>query len=154
MVASGSMTLVKGRGFLREDIVRFANKSVSMGSLYGAVSCFMFLVLLMLYLEAGAQGSGWQDFQWLFSSVYLGWMYFRKAYIAPFLQKIADFCILLFLIQSVDRIVRCMGWMYMKWWNIKPVPRNPSLESDDINQPDMGHPMVLVQVPMYNEREV
>lgn len=152
------MGAVKERRLLREDIVKNANKS-SRGGLFGAITCFS---LAMLYLEAGVHILGWQplqwpsafNFQWLLHMVSLGWMYLRTGYFAPVLQKIIDLCIWLFLIQSVDRIIRCMGCMYIKWWNIKPVPKNPSLESDNIDQPDKGHPMVLVQIPMYNEREV
>lgn len=87
-------------------------------------------------------------------TLYLGWMYIRAEYMAPALQKVTDFCIGLFLLQSLDRIILCCGCVYIKWKKIKPVPVNPSLESDDVEESDRGHPMCLVQIPMCNEREV
>jgi cellulose synthase/poly-beta-1,6-N-acetylglucosamine synthase-like glycosyltransferase len=118
----------------------------------------------MLCVEVAAHLMGWHfpgpywapafQVQNLAHSIYLGWLYLRAEYIAPPLQLLINFCICLFLIQSADRIILCLGCMWIKWKKIKPIPENPSLESDDVEQPDKGYPMVLVQIPMCNEREV
>jgi len=163
-VASGVMMLlgaIKKRLILGQGL---AQQEKSKGKLFKAITAFLVFAVIMLCVEVGAHALGWHfttphwpssvGIQDVPHAVYLGWMYFRANYIAPALQKLTDFCILLFLIQSVDRIVLFLGCVYIKWKDIKPVPVNPSLESDDPENPDSGHPMVLVQIPMCNEREV
>jgi hypothetical protein len=132
--------------------------------LFKAITGFLVFAIFMLCVEVAAHLMGWHfpgpywapafQVQNLAHSIYLGWLYLRAEYIAPPLQLLINFCICLFLIQSADRIILCIGCMWIKWKNIKPIPVNPSLESDDIEQPDKGYPMVLVQIPMCNEREV
>jgi cellulose synthase/poly-beta-1,6-N-acetylglucosamine synthase-like glycosyltransferase len=163
-VASGAMILlaaIKKRLILGQGL---AHQERSKGKLFKAITAFLVFAVIMLCVEVGAHALGWHftpphwptsvGFQDVPHAVYVGWMYLRASYIAPALQKLTDFCILLFLIQSVDRIVLFLGCVYIKWKDIKPIPVNPSLESDDLENPDSGHPMVLVQIPMCNEREV
>lgn len=164
-VASGVMTLldaVKERLILRKGVVKSGN--LSKGKLSQVIVGFLIFALIMLCVEVGAHTLGWQFSvpQWpstlnvssLPHAVFMGWMYIRASYIAPALQRVTDFCIWLFLLQSLDRIILCMGAVYIKWKKIKPIPKNPSLESDNVEEPDKGHPMCLVQIPMCNEREV
>lgn len=164
-VASGVMVLlgaIKKRLILGQGLAQREEKSK--GKLFKAITAFLVFAVIMLCVEVGAHALGWHfttphwpstvGVQDLPHAVYVGWMYFRANYIAPALQRLTDFCILLFLIQSVDRIVLFFGCVYIKWKDIKPIPVNPSLESDDPENPDSGHPMVLVQIPMCNEREV
>lgn len=131
------------------------------GKLYKFIRAFLVLALVMLCIELGAHTLGWHfaapsgvNIWNLPQAIYMGWMVFRMQYIGPALQLAADSCIVLFLIQSADRIIQFMGCMYVKIMRIKPIPVNPSLESDDPEQPDKGYPMVLIQIPMCNEREV
>lgn len=129
------------------------------GKLYKYIRAFLVLALVMLCIEVGAHTLGWHYSSgmnvWnLPHAIYMGWMVFRLQYIGPALQLAADSCIVLFLIQSADRIIQFLGCMYVKIMRIKPIPVNPSLESDDPEQPDKGYPMVLIQIPMCNEREV
>ncbi|KAL2471498.1 putative xyloglucan glycosyltransferase 12 [Abeliophyllum distichum] len=77
----------------------------------------------------------------------------RMEYLAPPLQFLANVCIVLFLIQSLDRLILCLGCFWIKFKKIKPVCKQElvDLESGD---GDGYFPMVLVQIPMCNEKEV
>jgi xyloglucan glycosyltransferase 4 len=78
-------------------------------------------------------------------AVYLQWISIRVDYIAPFIVYLSRFCIVLFLVQSVDRFVQCVGCFWIKCMRLKPVfPKNAS----------SYYPLVLVQIPMCNEKEV
>lgn len=160
-LASGIMILldaIKDRLILRKNVI-----NASKGKLSRVIIGFLIFALIMLCVEVGAHTLGWQFSvpQWpttlnvssLPHALFMGWLFIRASYIAPALQKVTDFCIWLFLLQSLDRIILCMGAVYIKWKKIKPTPVSPSLESDDIEQPDKGHPMCFVQIPMCNERE-
>ncbi|CAM6062951.1 unnamed protein product [Sphagnum tenellum] len=162
------LAAIKKRLILRQGLApppSTAAKPHKGGSrLFKAITGFLVFAIFMLCVEVAAHLMGWHfpgpywapafQVQNLAHSIYLGWLYLRAEYIAPPLQLLINFCISLFLIQSADRIILCIGCMWIKWKNIKPIPVNPSLESDDIEQPDKGYPMVLVQIPMCNEREV
>ena len=89
-----------------------------------------------------------------FHTAYVRWLEFRVDYIAPLIQSLSTFCILLFLIQSVDRMVLCLGCFWIKLKKIKPVIAGDSLNSHDLEGSNDGYPMVLVQIPMCNEKEV
>jgi len=59
-------------------------------------------------------------------------------------------CILLFVVQSLDRLVLCIGCFWIKLRKIKP-----RIEGDPFREGSgYLHPMVLVQIPMCNEKEV
>lgn len=131
------------------------------GKLYRFIRAFLVTALVMLGIDYGAHMLGWHftppagvNLINLPHAIYMGWMVIRLQYIGPALQLAADSCIVLFLIQSADRITQFMGFMYVKFRGIKPIPANPSFESDDPEMPDKGYPMVLIQIPMCNEREV
>ncbi|XP_051149934.1 probable xyloglucan glycosyltransferase 12 [Andrographis paniculata] len=138
---------------------------------YACIKAFLFLSLLLLCFEMVAYFRGW-DFRApdlridrlyhltdasavrdLFNLIYSGWIAFRVDYIAPPLQLLTNACIVLFLVQSFDRLVLCLGCLWIKLRNIKPIPNlGPvDLESGD---GDGYFPMVLVQIPMCNEKEV
>ncbi|KAJ3685429.1 hypothetical protein LUZ61_014593 [Rhynchospora tenuis] len=91
----------------------------------------------------------------LFGSIYTGWMRIRAEYIAPPLQLLSDVCVVLFLIQSADRLILCLGCFWIKLRRVKPVPKAGYGSKED-SDPEAGEhfPMVLVQIPMCNEREV
>ena len=97
---------------------------------------------------------------------YVAWLEFRVDYIAWAIQKLSTFCILLFMVQSVDRIVQCLACFWIKIRGIKPrIPaskprrgsrkRSADVENGDAADDADGYfPMVLVQMPMCNEKEV
>lgn len=118
------------------------------------------LVLLLLVGELGAFFRGWhfrqptlEDVEELdFTKyVYANWLEIRANYLAPPLQSMANMCIVLFFIQSIDRTVLVLGCAWIKLRGLKPIPRNNKLSHSDN---PLDFPMVLVQIPMCNEREV
>ncbi|CAN4077174.1 unnamed protein product [Withania somnifera] len=121
----------------------------------------------MLAVEVVAYFKGWHYFQnpnlyiphtsdvlGLFHIIYVVWLDFRADYIAPSVQKLSTFCTVLFLIQSLDRLVLCLGCFYIKCKKIKPSIEGDPFKSDDLEGSNNSYPMVLVQIPMCNEREV
>ncbi|RZC44443.1 hypothetical protein C5167_037390 [Papaver somniferum] len=94
----------------------------------------------------------------LFDFVYSRWVFVRVEYLAPPLQFLANACIVLFLIQSVDRLVLCLGCFWIKFKKIKPIPKGEivlDVESSGGSTDKTDYfPMVLVQIPMCNEKEV
>ncbi|CAA2950975.1 xyloglucan glycosyltransferase 4 [Olea europaea subsp. europaea] len=81
---------------------------------------------------------------------YMAWLSFRVDYIAPLIMTLSKSCIVLFMIQSLDRLVQCLGCFWIKYKKLKP-----SIEGEPYDIEDgSSYPMVLVQIPMCNEREV
>ncbi|XP_076901996.1 xyloglucan glycosyltransferase 4-like isoform X1 [Bidens hawaiensis] len=78
---------------------------------------------------------------------YMCWVSFRAQYLAPAIAMLSQFCVVLFMIQSLDRFILGIGCFWIKFKKIKPV-------IDDDIEDASGFPMVLVQIPMCNEREV
>ncbi|KAK9740510.1 hypothetical protein RND81_03G041300 [Saponaria officinalis] len=101
-------------------------------------------------IVVGSEGFG---FSGLFDWVYATWVMVRVGYLALPLQWLANGCIILFLIQSLDRLILCLGCFWIRLRKIKPVSKMGSV---DLEGGDGGwyFPMVLVQIPMCNEREV
>ncbi|CAI9115975.1 OLC1v1017004C1 [Oldenlandia corymbosa var. corymbosa] len=138
---------------------------------YSCIKVFLWLSILLLGFEVAAYYKGWDfgapDLQLqylytlanplsvkgLFDSLYSKWIMIRVEYLAPPLQFLTNACILLFLIQSVDRLVLCLGCLWIRLRGIKPIAK---LDSADLESGDGGgyFPMVLVQIPMCNEKEV
>ncbi|GFZ10131.1 cellulose-synthase-like C12 [Actinidia rufa] len=88
----------------------------------------------------------------VFGSIYSRWVLIRAEYLAPPLQFLTNACILLFLVQSLDRLVLCLGCLWIRLKKIKPVPKQGAI---DLESGEGGFfPMVLVQIPMCNEKEV
>jgi len=127
---------------------------------YGCIRVFLVLSLLLLAVEVAAYLQGWHldveegllAVDGLFAAAYAGWMRTRLDYLAPPLQFLTNACVVLFLIQSVDRLVLCLGCFWIKLKGIKPVPLAAGKEDVEAGAEDF--PMVLVQMPMCNEREV
>ncbi|AQK40739.1 Xyloglucan glycosyltransferase 4 [Zea mays] len=109
-----------------------------------------------------------QEIQGWLHRAYVAWLEFRVDYIAWAIQKLSSFCILLFMVQSVDRIVQCLACFWIKIRGIKPrVPasggkprgttgrKSADAENGFADGDADGYfPMVLVQMPMCNEKEV
>ncbi|XP_042011722.1 probable xyloglucan glycosyltransferase 12 [Salvia splendens] len=140
--------------------------SSSKSRFFSCIKAFLWLSLLLLCFEMAAYFKGWHFSQpdlysladaavvrGAFDSLYSTWVLIRVGYLAPPLQLLITLCIVLFLIQSLDRLVLCLGCLWIKLRNIKPVAKQciEDLESGD---GDGYFPMVLVQIPMCNEKEV
>ncbi|KAE9586861.1 hypothetical protein Lal_00004622 [Lupinus albus] len=138
-------------------------------SFYSCIKVFLFVSVLLLCFEVAAYFKGWhfgapnlqlgylywapafgvKDF---FEWVYARWVLIRVEYLAPPLQFLASACIVLFIIQSLDRLVLCLGCFWIRFKKIKPVLKEGAL---DLETGEKGFfPMVLVQIPMCNEKEV
>ncbi|KAF3447478.1 hypothetical protein FNV43_RR12664 [Rhamnella rubrinervis] len=135
---------------------------------YGCIKVFLWLSVLLLGFEVAAYYKGWHfgaphlqlQYLWatplgvkgFFDWVYLKWVSIRVEYLAPPLQFLANACIVLFLIQSVDRLILCLGCFWIRFKKIKPVPNEGALDLE--SGENAFYPMVLVQIPMCNEKEV
>ncbi|XP_068656024.1 probable xyloglucan glycosyltransferase 12 [Aristolochia californica] len=136
---------------------------------YGCIKLFLVMSVLLLGFEVAAYYKGWHldasslqlqrffagafGIQGVFDWFYSRWVMVRVEYLAPPLQFLANACTVLFLIQSLDRLILCLGCFWIKLKKIKPVAK---LENKDVESGDGGgfFPMVLVQIPMCNEKEV
>ncbi|KAF9601490.1 hypothetical protein IFM89_020257 [Coptis chinensis] len=138
---------------------------------YTCIKLFLWLSVVMLGFEVVAYYKGWHfstphlhlqlhlptqlGVQGMFDVIYSKWVLIRVEYLAPPLQFLANACIVLFLVQTVDRLVLCLGCFWIWLRKIKPVPKQGTrdIESKDGDAEDY-FPMVLVQIPMCNEKEV
>ncbi|CAL9052546.1 probable xyloglucan glycosyltransferase 9 [Musa acuminata AAA Group] len=136
---------------------------------YSCIKAFLCLSVVLLGLEVAAYLKGWHlgaaetkhlllpsslGVRGLLESLYGGWVRFRVEYIAPPLQFLADACVILFLIQSADRLILCLGCFWIRFKGIKPIPKSATGTSKDLESGGEDYPMVLVQIPMCNEKEV
>ncbi|KAF7817176.1 putative xyloglucan glycosyltransferase 5 [Senna tora] len=135
--------------------------------LFGVLRVFLLASLVILGFEVVAYLQPWHfpettlhfprtwDLGGLFHVVYVAWLWFRVEYIAPLIQALSKFCVVLFLIQSVDRMLLCLGCFWIKYKKMKPKLEGDPFNFDDIEEGSAcNYPMVLVQIPMCNEREV
>ncbi|KAF8714009.1 hypothetical protein HU200_028000 [Digitaria exilis] len=121
--------------------------------LYAFIRGFLLLAVFLLAVELAAYTNGRSPAAASFAALHAAWVRFRAAYLAPPLQLLADACVTLFLVQSADRLVQSLGCFYIHLKRLKPKPISPALP--DAEDPDAGYyPMVLVQIPMCNEKEV
>ncbi|KAJ8447560.1 hypothetical protein Cgig2_031173 [Carnegiea gigantea] len=158
---------IKNRLILGQGVTVENDKSTKGRLLYRIILGFLIAALAFLAFEIIAHFNGWHYFQshglhipqtveiesWL-HEVYVGWLMFRAGYIAPLIQSLSNFCVVLFLIQSLDRFVLCLGCFWIKLKKIKPRIEGKPFKLNDEENPGCNYPMVLVQIPMCNEREV
>ncbi|KAK9281244.1 hypothetical protein L1049_004140 [Liquidambar formosana] len=139
-----------------------AKSSRSESRLYRVIKVFLCVVLVLLCFELLAYFRGWHfsppsvgsaEVLGFLGVVYANWLQIRADYLAPPLQSLANVCIVLFLIQSVDRIVLVLGCFWIKFRKIRPVAAM-EFSANGENENAEDYPMVLVQIPMCNEREV
>ncbi|XP_062187702.1 putative xyloglucan glycosyltransferase 10 [Phragmites australis] len=122
---------------------------------YAFIKAFLLLSLFLFAVELAAYVNGRRLAAPAvsFDSLHASWVRFRATYVAPPLQLLADACVVLFLVQSADRLIQSLGCVYIHLKRIRPKPVSPALP--DAEDPDAGYyPMVLVQIPMCNEKEV
>lgn len=135
--------------------------------LFTVIRVFLVTSLVILGFEVVAYFKGWHyfrnpslhipqtsDIQGLLHMIYVAWLRFRADYIAPQIQALSTFCVVLFMIQSADRMILSLGCLWIKYKKIKPTIDGNSMKSDDVEKADYEYPMVLVQIPMCNEKEV
>ncbi|MCO5609450.1 hypothetical protein L7F22_063676 [Adiantum nelumboides] len=167
-LAQGLLSLLstgKKRLIYQEGVISNDEKSRK-SKLYKFIKAFLAFAIFMLGFEVIAHMKGWHfptthlhlpnssDVQGLLHATYIVWMDVRANYLAPPLQSLANACIVLFLIQSLDRFTQCLGCVWIKLKRIKPIPLVASFDSDDPEQLSTGYPRVLIQIPMCNEKEV
>ncbi|KAG1364092.1 putative xyloglucan glycosyltransferase 5 [Cocos nucifera] len=134
--------------------------------LFGFLRGFLVLSLVMLVFEMIAYWNGWHfqkpnlhipettEIRGWMHSAYLSWLSFRADYITYPIQAMSNFCIILFVIQSADRMILCLGCFWIKFKKIKPRIEADPFNSDEQEGSKYEYPMVLVQIPMCNEKEV
>ncbi|XP_044475609.1 probable xyloglucan glycosyltransferase 12 isoform X2 [Mangifera indica] len=148
---------------------RQTENRASKSRFYSCIKVFLWLSVLLLVFEISAYFKGWHfgapklqleyiftsplSIKGLFDLLYSRWVLIRVEYLAPPLQFLANACIVLFLIQSLDRLVLCLGCFWIRFKKIKPIAKQD--DTPDLETGDKGFfPMVLIQIPMCNEKEV
>ncbi|WRX22506.1 Glycosyltransferase 2-like - like 2 [Theobroma cacao] len=125
--------------------------------LYRFIKAFLVISIAALVIEIVAHLKKWNlnmiqpwEVQGLVQWSYMAWLSFRVDYIAPLVLTMSKFCTVLFLIQSLDRLFLCLGCFWIKYKKLKPRIEGEAYDMED----GSSFPMVLVQIPMCNEREV
>ncbi|OVA01203.1 hypothetical protein BVC80_729g8 [Macleaya cordata] len=158
---------VKKRLIFGQEVAMESEKSSKGRLLFKVIRGFLLISLAILVFEVVAHFNGWHYFQnpnlhipqtseiqgWL-HMIFIGWLSFRADYIAPMIQALSNFCVALFIIQSIDRMVLCIGCFWIKYKKIKPRIKGDPFKSEDLEGTGYEYPMVLVQIPMCNEKEV
>ncbi|PON73701.1 Nucleotide-diphospho-sugar transferase [Parasponia andersonii] len=158
---------IKKRLIFGEGVTMESEKSWKGRFLFRLILAFLVMALCFLAFEVVAHLNGWHYFQsnnlhipqtseikgWL-HTVYVSWLEFRADYIAPAIVSLSNFCVALFLIQSADRMLLCLGCFWIKYKKIKPTIEGEPFKLADLEGAGCSYPMVLVQIPMCNEREV
>ncbi|KAK2401089.1 glucomannan 4-beta-mannosyltransferase [Trifolium repens] len=83
------------------------------------------------------------------------WSHIRKAFVVPILRVAVFLCLGMILMDFVEKVFMGIMICFVKLCGRKPEKRY-KWESikDDVELGNSNYPMVLVQIPMYNEREV
>ncbi|KAK4764963.1 hypothetical protein SAY86_026053 [Trapa natans] len=131
------------------------------------IIAFLMAVSVFLGLELVAHLNGWAhmgvsdlkkhqtstsaDF---FRQFYGFWLGFRAGHLVPIVQALSSFYVVLFIALSADRLLQCLGCFWIKLKRIGPKLEGDPFESDYSRGPGLNYPMVLVQIPMCNEKEV
>lgn len=155
-------------GFI--SLLRTANRRIatapavhrSESKFYKIIKFFLVLSILLLLFELVAYFRGWHfspptlesEIEDSVEYVYAKWLQIRADYLAPLLQSLTSVCVVLFLIQSADRFILVLGCFYIKLRGLKPVAEPDYGGDDEEGLNADNYPMVLVQIPMCNEREV
>ncbi|CAA6671045.1 unnamed protein product [Spirodela intermedia] len=150
------LNTVKKRLIFQQGVSMESDRAGRGKLLFGFIRGFLAISTAALLFETAAYANGWHfktpllhlpettELRGWMHAAYLSWLSFRSDYIARPIRLMSSFCVLLFIIQSLDRMIMCLGCLWIKLKKIKP----------RIQDPSSGYPMVLVQIPMCNEREV
>ncbi|KAJ0977572.1 hypothetical protein J5N97_013046 [Dioscorea zingiberensis] len=127
------------------------------GKLFKFIRAIAFLTFLALMFEVFAPSNKLNlhvikqvDVGNLSHRAYQAWLSLRVDYVAPLLIAVSRFCTILFIVQSLDRFVLCLLCLWIKYKKLKPTIDDGVFDAEDPST----FPMVLVQIPMCNEREV
>ncbi|XP_058113869.1 probable xyloglucan glycosyltransferase 5 isoform X2 [Magnolia sinica] len=157
---------VKKRLIFQQGVTVESEKSSKGRLLFRLIRGFLVVSLVILAFEVVAHLNGWHfqrpnlhipqtlEIEGWVHLVYLMWLSFRTDYIAPLIRALSNFCVALFLIQSLDRMILCLGCFWIKYKKIKPRIEGDPYKSEDVEGSSSNYPMVLIQIPMCNEREV
>ncbi|GBG91311.1 GT2-family glycosyltransferase [Chara braunii] len=130
--------------------------------------CILFLVMLLLsYSDAPAVAGVLEVMTYPFTRVAEvfavlteAFTSFRGRYIAPGLQAVINVLIIVFAVQSMDTLLMSLISFYFSFtgWRAKKVtplpPYRPSKDSSgNLTSKTDAYPRVLIQIPMFNERE-
>ncbi|KAI4376342.1 hypothetical protein MLD38_014116 [Melastoma candidum] len=156
---------VKRRLIFEEGVAVDSHRLGKGRVLFQVIRGFLFALLIILAFEVMAYTKGWHYFEHtnlripstsdvhsLLHLVYIAWVTFRANYVAPLIQALSKFCVVLFLIQSLDRMMLCLGCLWIKYKKIRPGIEGQLLADAEGSRFEFS--MVLVQIPMCNEREV
>ncbi|XP_022847147.1 probable xyloglucan glycosyltransferase 6 [Olea europaea var. sylvestris] len=160
-ITNGFITLI--RTAKRRVLSRSSGSHRSESRFYQIIKFFLLISVVLLIFELIAYFKGWHfspptlesEVEDLVEYIYAKWLIIRANYLAPPLQNLTNACIVLFMIQSVDRLVLVLGCFYIKFRGLKPeaeMDYTEDVENGGMNVED--YPMVMLQIPMCNEREV
>ncbi|WOG97653.1 hypothetical protein DCAR_0416994 [Daucus carota subsp. sativus] len=150
-------SLIRKRVALSDDVGEEDPKY--RGRLYSFIRVFLAISVVALVIEVTAYFQRWDlnlnlihplEVQSLVHLSYMAWISFRVDYVAPAIMMLSKFCIVLFMIQSVDRLALGIGCFLIKFKKLKPEIKGEAYDVEDCS----SFPMVLVQIPMCNEKEV
>ena len=83
------------------------------------------------------------------------WFRIRAPVVAPLLQMSVHICLVMVVMMFVERVYMCAVIVLVKLFRAKPEKRYKFKPiQDDVELANSGYPKVLVQIPMFNEREV
>ncbi|XP_019185665.1 PREDICTED: xyloglucan glycosyltransferase 4-like isoform X1 [Ipomoea nil] len=127
------------------------------GKVYRFIRAFLAVSVVGLILEVIAFYNEWDlslaapwEVHNIWQWTYMSWLSLRADYVAPSIVTLSKFCTVLFLIQSLDRLALCLGCFWIKFKKLKPQMEENAYDPEDCS----SFPMVLVQIPMCNEKEV
>ncbi|KAH9625342.1 hypothetical protein KSS87_022740 [Heliosperma pusillum] len=147
------LNTVKKRLIFRQGVTMENDKSSKGRVLYRVILGILITALIFLCFEGFAHFQNHHtnlhipqsvEIEGWFHEVYVGWLRFRAGFIAPWIQSLSSFCVVLFMIQSLDRLVLCLGCFWIKLRKIKPRFEGEPFKSDDAENPGFSYPMVLV----------
>ncbi|CAA6662288.1 unnamed protein product [Spirodela intermedia] len=148
--AAGCVAAAKKRLELRQSLSGDGDKV-----LFRFIKGFLALSLATLLVEIVAHWKGWhfqgpllplpetEEIKSWMHAAYLSWLSFRSDYIASPIQSLSSFCVVLFIIQSLDRTVLCLGCLWIKLKGIKPTIDSDPFKSDDPESPTNITPWFL-----------
>nr|GMC58972.1 glucomannan 4-beta-mannosyltransferase 9-like [Ipomoea batatas] len=84
------------------------------------------------------------------------WQQVRQPLLVPFLRVMVFLCLAMSLMLFVEKVYMGIVMCFIKISNRKPEKKYKwePMKKDDLEIGDFAYPMVLVQIPMYNEKEV
>lgn len=146
---------IRRRLVLRQGVAVASEKMGRGNLMLGVIKILLLISLAILAVEILAYLNGSDLSLYGIHAAYVGWLEFRGRCIAPVVQYLSTFCVVLFIVQSVDRLILCMGCAYIRMKNIRPeINGGDPFSTDYPKREPYDYPMVLVQIPMCNEREV